>query len=269
MNNSLKLRSNFSEKNYASGESCVLDLRPAFLDCKEKTNEDKIHDSSKALTKSEIFYEIFDKKIGHIKPFLNYWFPRIEKFLKSGSVFLEVAGGLNYISAIVKDKKPEVIVCASDVSPQYLQKKSRVIAKTLFDHTPDFYVACDAEMLPFADNSIDFIWTHSSLHHLKDVAKFLREADRVLRKDGILIALDTADPIFNKKHKIKKMKRSKELGIFENSYTYSDWKKIIRPKNITLSRITKGKIKNKYLQKGINYFFPMSIAFTKNFNMNC
>ena len=267
MNDLLKLKSDFFGRNYDTSEkSCFLDLRPALLDCKEKINEDKIHDDSEVLTKSEIFYEIFDKKVGHIKPFLNYWFPKIEKFLKPDGVFLEIAGGLNYISAIVKNKKPEMVVCASDISPQYLQKKSKVLADTLFSHTPDFYVACDAENLPFADNSIDFIWTHSSLHHLKSVDKFLSEADRVLKNDGVLIALDTADPILSKRYKRKKMKRAQELGIFENSYTYSEWEKITRPKNINLSRVAKGRIKNKFVQKGINYFIPMNIAFTKTFN---
>ena len=177
----------------------VLDLRPSILDREEKNNEDKIHNKDGILTPSEVSYELFYKKTGYIKSFLDTWLPKIETYLKPEIFFLEVAGGLNYISAIVKDKFPEAIVCASDISPQYLYKKSIPLANYLFNVSPDYYVAADAEKLPFADESVDIIWTHNSLHHFGKASKFLNEASRILKKDGILIALDTAEPYLNRK----------------------------------------------------------------------
>lgn len=45
-------------------------------------------------------------------------------------------------------------------------------------------VVTDAENLPFADNSFDFIYLVGVLHHLPDQAKGLKEIKRVLREGG-------------------------------------------------------------------------------------
>lgn len=46
---------------------------------------------------------------------------------------------------------------------------------------------CDAENLPFKENSFDFIFSSSVLEHLKDPDKCLSELNRVLDKDGMMI----------------------------------------------------------------------------------
>jgi ubiquinone/menaquinone biosynthesis C-methylase UbiE len=241
----------------------VIDLRPSIINQQKKINEDKIHDRDNILTPPQIFYELVYKKSGHIKKFLNFWFPKIKSRLKPDSVFLEAGGGFCYISAIIKDKCRDTTVCASDISPQYLYKKSIPLAKHLFNVFPDYYLALDAENLPFEDNSIDVIWTHSSLHHFSNVEKFLKEAQRVLKKEGVLIALDTAEPYINRfSYKKKKQKRAKELGIFENSYTIFDWMKISKSTSFFLNYAPGIKIKNKILRFILNSFYPMRIIFT-------
>ena len=46
--------------------------------------------------------------------------------------------------------------------------------------------ACDAEALPFADESFDLVLGHAVLHHLPDLDAALREFHRVLRPGGTL-----------------------------------------------------------------------------------
>ena len=47
-------------------------------------------------------------------------------------------------------------------------------------------VACDAEQLPFADDSFELVLGHAVLHHLPDLAQAFREFERVLTPGGRL-----------------------------------------------------------------------------------
>ncbi len=47
------------------------------------------------------------------------------------------------------------------------------------------YVCCDARALPFADSSVDVVFSNLLLPHLDDPAELAAEVCRVLRKDGL------------------------------------------------------------------------------------
>lgn len=51
-------------------------------------------------------------------------------------------------------------------------------------------LVCSAEKLPFGDNSLDAILAVHVLHHIPDVKKFLREANRVLKVGGGIICVE-------------------------------------------------------------------------------
>lgn len=51
-----------------------------------------------------------------------------------------------------------------------------------------------AEALPFADASFDFVATRYSAHHWQDVAAALREARRILKPGGTIMAMDAVAP---------------------------------------------------------------------------
>lgn len=57
-----------------------------------------------------------------------------------------------------------------------------------------WYVAADAEALPFPDASFDIITCRIAQHHFPDVFRFMRECARVLRPGGRLVQQDQVAP---------------------------------------------------------------------------
>ncbi len=56
------------------------------------------------------------------------------------------------------------------------------------------FVLGRAEVLPFAESSLDAVTCRLSPHHFSDVPRFLAEVRRVLKKGGAVIITDTASP---------------------------------------------------------------------------
>ncbi|MCU0465636.1 MAG: methyltransferase domain-containing protein [Anaerolineae bacterium] len=56
------------------------------------------------------------------------------------------------------------------------------------------YLACDAEHLPFPDESFDIVACRIAQHHFPDPFKFVMEANRVLRPGGRLVMQDQMTP---------------------------------------------------------------------------
>jgi ubiquinone/menaquinone biosynthesis C-methylase UbiE len=95
----------------------------------------------------------------------------LEKYHFKNKKILEIgAGRSEFLSLFDKDNE----VTALDISPVLL-KKNKAKAKL---------VVGDAENLPFADNSFDFVYLVGVLHHLEDQKKALQEIDRVLKTGG-------------------------------------------------------------------------------------
>lgn len=53
-------------------------------------------------------------------------------------------------------------------------------------------VVCDAQDMPFDDDSFNNIVAVDVLHHIERPVKFFREADRILKKDGRIVLIDPA-----------------------------------------------------------------------------
>lgn len=75
------------------------------------------------------------------------------------------------------------LVIGIDLSESELQRAKKRFPKREF-------VLADARLLPFKNNSFDFIVAINMLHHVKDPEKVLNEAFRVLKKGGILYTVD-------------------------------------------------------------------------------
>jgi len=196
----------------------VYNLLPAKLE-KEKLNEDKIHQSANEPVWRDLLY----KKKLYCEKFERMWMQEI--ITPETTNFLELAGGLCYLSAIAKYHRPELVIWASDVSPLYLATKSRRV-RAIMDVNVDIYAAIDAENLPFEDEQFDAVFISHSIHHIGNIEKMFKEVWRVLKYGGRFLGVDIASPGIKKLHEKdinERSIRAKEFGIHEKSLRYKDW----------------------------------------------
>ncbi|MDP2860299.1 MAG: class I SAM-dependent methyltransferase [bacterium] len=210
----------------------VWNLLPKILE-KNKINEDKLHfnPSCDVYKYNKQVWRCLIDLAPHLRRFEKEILPKIDGKKR----ILELACGTGWASALVKNAYPRAEVYASDVSPNVLRLKTTKLCE-IMDSGVDYFVAADAERLPFATGSFDFIFAIASLHHFPDIAKVLNETKRVLSPWGVFLGIDGAMPrwcqrlIFGRE---KKMERAKDYGILEQLLTYRQWKEII--KNVNLS----------------------------------
>ncbi len=72
-------------------------------------------------------------------------------------------------------------------------------------------VACNAEKLPFENNSIDAIFTHTFLEHPHNPDAVLKEIDRVLKPNGFVIHCDAWNCRWWNKYGIYKVKNGRNF----------------------------------------------------------
>lgn len=102
-------------------------------------------------------------------------------------------------------------------------------------------ILSDMSVLPFKDNSYDLIFSHSVIHHCKDLKALFLEFHRVLRPGGKVIALhECAFGIFEDKAGAA-LQEAIDEGFNENAYTIPQWQKGARDGGFPRAKI---------------YFFP-------------
>lgn len=208
-------------------------ILPSLLD-ENKIKEDKIY-NLKNLDNSwynnRIWY-YFIHLSSHIVRFENQFLPKIK-----GPRVLELASGNGWASMLIKRAHPDFEVYSTDVSFNSLKIQGAQMSK-IMEVKPDSFVVCDAEKLPFEDNSFDNVFVIASLHHFLDIPAALKEAKRVLKPNGHLIAVDGMMPKFAQKllHDVESY-RTKRYGIIERKITYNDWINFLHESNIPLEAI--------------------------------
>ncbi len=94
---------------------------------------------------------------------------------------LEIGSGTGQLTWGLANRFPFKSVHACDISTKFLQKAAGVVGD---DGTPVSYYACDANFLPFRDNSFDLVVGHSVLHHFIDYKKIIHRVAKLLRPGG-------------------------------------------------------------------------------------
>ncbi len=97
---------------------------------------------------------------------------------------LEIGAGTGYFSLNLLQAGVVEQAVATDISPGMLDAL-QVNAASLGLEVQT--VACDAEALPFPDDSFDLVLGHAVLHHLPDLDQAFREFRRVLRPGGTFV----------------------------------------------------------------------------------
>ena len=110
---------------------------------------------------------------------------------------LEIGSGSGAHSALLSSKGGKI--CSVDISlPRAIStyKKLSLIKKSTFA-----CLNCDAENLPIANKSFDFVYSNGVLHHSKSTLKTINEVYRVLKPNGkaviMLYSRFSTEYIFN------------------------------------------------------------------------
>lgn len=99
----------------------------------------------------------------------------------AGKDALEIGVGMGTDHLELAKSGPRTLT-GVDLTPRAIELTTERFAKKGIKS--DLRVA-DAENLPFADNSFDFVYSWGVLHHTPDTPKAIREVHRVLRPGGV------------------------------------------------------------------------------------
>jgi SAM-dependent methyltransferase len=96
---------------------------------------------------------------------------------------LEIGAGTGYFSLNLLKQGILTHVTCTDVSPGMLETLSGSAERLGLDVDT---AVCDAEALPFENDSVDVVFGHAVLHHIPDLPQAFREFRRVLKPGGVI-----------------------------------------------------------------------------------
>ena len=128
----------------------------------------------------DLYAPIYKRAMKADQKVYDYMYARIPEVVRGREV-LELATGPGLLAKHVAPAAKRMI--ATDYSPGMIAeaKKGDNPANLTFE-------IADAMALPYADGSFDAVLIANALHIVPDPERVLREIDRVLRPDGVLIA---------------------------------------------------------------------------------
>ncbi|MBQ9720390.1 MAG: class I SAM-dependent methyltransferase [Oscillospiraceae bacterium] len=128
----------------------------------------------------DLYAPIYKRAMKADQKVYDYMYARIPEQIR-GKEVLELATGPGLLAKHVAPAAKRMI--ATDYSPGMIAqaKKGDNPANLTFE-------IADAMALPYADGSFDAVLIANALHIVPDPERVLREIDRVLRPDGVLIA---------------------------------------------------------------------------------
>ncbi len=128
----------------------------------------------------DLYAPIYERAMQMDKKIYSFMYNRIPKVIKDKEV-LEIATGPGLLAKHTAEYARKMI--ATDYSDGMIKeaKKGEYPANLTFE-------IADATNLPYGDASFDAVIISNALHIIPDPEKALSEIDRVLKRDGILIA---------------------------------------------------------------------------------
>jgi len=117
------------------------------------------------------------------------WKNKLIEQLEPDKKLLDMAAGTGDIAKryYAKCSNPDITLC--DINPEMLATgKNRLLDENIFKGLK--FVCCNAEELPFEDNSFDYYTIAFGIRNVTHVEKALKEAYRVLKPEGKFICLE-------------------------------------------------------------------------------
>jgi len=182
-----------------------------------------------------------------------------KKYSFKGEI-LELGAGSCWLSALIS-KIPEVKdIYALDISNDLLERiGNKVIDHLRGERKKIRFVNADFNEIPFSDSKFDIIVADASLHHAQNLPCLLKEAIRVLKENGFLIAI--REPIKSSLYflRIKKFGKSEtKEGATENIHSKRDWQRYFKQSGFDLYFVedfSKGDEKTVLLKMPLLRFF--------------
>jgi len=99
--------------------------------------------------------------------------------IEPGDVVLDLGSGSGYVGRALREATPVGFVCGLDGSPEMVRN-----ARSYTDDVGVDFLVGDFGALPFAEDSIDHVFSMEAFYYASDPAETLRELRRVLRPGG-------------------------------------------------------------------------------------
>jgi ubiquinone/menaquinone biosynthesis C-methylase UbiE len=113
--------------------------------------------------------------------------------LGAGGKMLDIGTGPGHIPLMLAERTTTAHIIGIDLSREMLGLAEKKRAASPVGNRVEFQLA-DAKGLSFADDEFGTIFSNTILHHIPDPRSFLLEADRVVKKGGVLLIRDLFRP---------------------------------------------------------------------------
>jgi len=179
----------------------------------------------------------------HTRNYVWEYIRNLTDYAKPGMKILDLGCGNGRLYEIFKDKNIDYI--GIDISEKLIR-----LAQTKYPETQ--FLVGDGLDLPFKDNSFDVVYSIAVFHHIPSQAlriQFLKEAKRVLKKDGKIIL--TVWNLWQRKY-FKLLVKSSLLKLVNKSKL--DWRDLYIPWQNQYQRFhhafTKRELKKLFIKAG-------------------
>lgn len=112
---------------------------------------------------------------------------RLDMIRLTPDAILDVGAGTGYATRALAKRFPEAKVVALDVSDSMLKQARRYGSWWRRWRGRETYVCGDAERLPLADASVDFVFSNLTFQWCQDLDQVFSECRRVLRPGGLFL----------------------------------------------------------------------------------
>ena len=96
------------------------------------------------------------------------------------------------------DKNEKIQVVEIGCGPSFLKEVYPNTLYTDIEKHGNCDLVANALNMPFKEESIDMLFLHNVFHHIPDVEKFLNDANKVLKKGGLIYIIDPHKSFFSK-----------------------------------------------------------------------